>query len=106
MPSPEPQNDALLDRIRVRLSTQRVVTHRALYDLTRPGLGRSIAAQASMTGINKCLRPACSCPVTEGEKYCSVLCENAGPQELPCNCGHHGCALQAIAEGQKEVVSD
>src|SRR5215471_11937948 len=102
---PEALRDSLLDHVRVRLSAPTSSYDRTLYNLQLP-LGRSIAAHWSMTGINKCLRPACSCPVTEGEKYCSVLCENAGPQELPCNCGHHGCALQAIAKGPKEVLPD
>lgn len=42
-----------------------------------------------------CKHPACSCPVTDGESYCSQYCKDAGADEIEisCDCGHAGCAL-------------
>ena len=46
-----------------------------------------------MTNIEKkCAHPACSCPVPDGENYCSTSCEDAaGLIELSCNCEHASC---------------
>jgi hypothetical protein len=54
-----------------------------------------------MTNVEKkCAHPACSCPVPEGEDYCSTSCEDAaGLIELSCNCEHASCeTLTAPAE--------
>ena len=45
-----------------------------------------------------CAHPACTCPVPEGEEYCSPYCEDAGDTtELECNCDHPGCVRLAEA---------
>lgn len=48
-----------------------------------------------MAKKNQCEHQACSCTVSEGRKYCSQYCEDAGDDEieLSCDCGHPGCAL-------------
>ena len=46
----------------------------------------------------KCAHPACQCPVSENQKYCSTSCQDAGDTlELSCNCGHAGCAVESGA---------
>ena len=52
---------------------------------------------------NKCAHPPCGCPVTEGEKYCSVVCQDAGnmTEEPACNCGHRGCKQQPVSTDVK-----
>lgn len=45
-----------------------------------------------MYHANKCAHAPCSCPVGEGEKYCSIYCQDSGDlAELACGCGHRGC---------------
>jgi hypothetical protein len=40
----------------------------------------------------ECKHPACSCPVAEGQKYCSSICEGAGDTTtIDCDCGHPEC---------------
>ena len=47
-----------------------------------------------------CAHPACTCKVSEGEKYCSTYCEDAGDTtELSCNCDHPECVTLAEAAG-------
>ena len=60
-----------------------------------------------MSDANKCLRRTCGCPVAEGEKYCSLVCEDAGPAGgVPCNCGHRGCIAQAsVGNVDEEIAS-
>lgn len=43
----------------------------------------------------KCAHPACRCVVTDGSKYCSQRCADAGggEVEISCDCGHTGCSL-------------
>lgn len=44
---------------------------------------------------NKCKHTVCTCPVSDGEDYCSVACRDAAPQHNHgdgCGCGHDGCA--------------
>jgi hypothetical protein len=42
---------------------------------------------------NKCKNPPCSCPATEGSKYCSASCQGTGDTiELDCDCGHDDCS--------------
>lgn len=39
-----------------------------------------------------CKNASCSCPATEGTKYCSASCEGTGSTiELDCDCGHKEC---------------
>jgi hypothetical protein len=41
----------------------------------------------------KCKNPSCSCPATEGTKYCSASCQGTGDTiELDCDCGHDDCS--------------
>lgn len=45
----------------------------------------------------KCAHSGCSCVVSDGEKYCSVACENAKDvTEIACRCGHPGCKGAAL----------
>ena len=40
-----------------------------------------------------CKNPPCSCPATEGSKYCGPSCEGTGSFiELDCDCGHEACS--------------
>jgi hypothetical protein len=40
-----------------------------------------------------CKNAPCSCPVPEGQKYCSASCEGTGDTiELDCDCSHPECA--------------
>jgi hypothetical protein len=40
-----------------------------------------------------CKSETCSCPVPEGQKYCSASCEGKGGTiELDCDCGHPDCS--------------
>jgi hypothetical protein len=40
-----------------------------------------------------CANPPCSCPVEQGEKYCSVHCQStANTVQIDCDCGHESCA--------------
>lgn len=49
-----------------------------------------------MPQTKKCAHPACTCLTTDGSKYCSQYCKDAGnTTELSCNCGHAGCAMEA-----------
>jgi hypothetical protein len=43
--------------------------------------------------IKKCAHVPCLCVPSEGKKYCSQLCEDAGSSEveLACDCGHPAC---------------
>ncbi|HUJ96440.1 MAG TPA: hypothetical protein VLW84_14305 [Terriglobales bacterium] len=49
---------------------------------------------------NTCAHIPCSCTVPAGEKYCSESCEDAGAGdvEIACECGHAGCAMNAVEE--------
>ena len=40
-----------------------------------------------------CAHDPCACTVSEGEKYCSDYCRNAGSEEveIACECDHEGC---------------
>jgi hypothetical protein len=50
-----------------------------------------------MSEAKKCAHPACSCPVSDGGKYCSTKCESAKKvTELTCQCGHAGCEGAAL----------
>ena len=53
-----------------------------------------------MYHAKKCAHPPCGCPVGDGEKYCSAICEDsgAGDEELICICGHRGCTQEKEAE--------
>jgi hypothetical protein len=52
-----------------------------------------------MYHVNKCAHAPCGCPVGEGEKYCSAVCEDSGGgDELICTCGHRGCTQEKEAE--------
>jgi hypothetical protein len=50
---------------------------------------------------NKCAHPACSCPVSAGEQYCSTACADSARQGTTqaqggsCGCNHDACALAA-----------
>jgi hypothetical protein len=45
-----------------------------------------------MSDENKCKNVTCSCPATEGTKYCGPSCEGKGDTiELDCDCGHEDC---------------
>ena len=45
-----------------------------------------------MAELNRCAHAPCTCPLPEGEKYCSPYCLDAGlDPEIVCQCGHHGC---------------
>jgi hypothetical protein len=56
-----------------------------------------------MTGANECAHPPCGCPVADGEKFCSLYCEDSGkPAELTCECGHRGCKP---AGDREEIVN-
>lgn len=40
----------------------------------------------------ECKHPACSCPVPEGQNYCSSICEGSGDTTtIDCDCGHPEC---------------
>ena len=41
----------------------------------------------------KCAHVPCRCIAKSGDKYCSVACKDAGPEEveIACPCGHPGC---------------
>ncbi|MBV9958668.1 MAG: hypothetical protein JO360_09610 [Acidobacteria bacterium] len=42
---------------------------------------------------NTCDHPACSCPTTDDQDYCSAYCENAeDTAEIACDCGHPNCS--------------
>ncbi len=43
---------------------------------------------------NVCRNEPCSCPVPDGQKYCSASCEGKGSGiiELDCDCGHPDCS--------------
>jgi len=44
----------------------------------------------------KCAHPACNCMVSSSSAYCSPYCHDAaGTEEIACNCGHGGCAVEA-----------
>lgn len=39
-----------------------------------------------------CQNPPCSCPVSGGDKYCSIHCEStAHHTQIECDCGHQSC---------------
>ena len=50
---------------------------------------------------NKCAHPACSCPVSAGEQYCSTACADSARQGTTqaqggsCGCNHDACAMAA-----------
>jgi hypothetical protein len=50
---------------------------------------------------NKCAHPACSCPVSAGEQYCSTACADSARQGTTqaqggsCGCNHDACAIAA-----------
>jgi len=46
---------------------------------------------ADILDEKQCAHPACDCPVTGGEKYCSTHCETAPESEITCGCGHVAC---------------
>lgn len=48
---------------------------------------------ANETG-KKCAHEICVCIPTDGKKYCSQFCEDAGSEEveIACGCGHPACA--------------
>jgi hypothetical protein len=53
-----------------------------------------------MASKQKCAHPACNCMVSDGGKYCSDYCHDAGSTvELACNCGHENCAEELAPEG-------
>jgi hypothetical protein len=77
--------------------------------------GRLVTFQSAPTvlGIStdgkpsKCANPACGCPISQGEKHCSVYCENSGePAELPCGCGHRGCIQEKLPKAARGIPSD
>jgi hypothetical protein len=48
-----------------------------------------------MSHANTCAHEPCSCPVPEGDKYCSNYCrESVKVAELTCSCGHRGCTKE------------
>jgi hypothetical protein len=53
-----------------------------------------------MADSNKCAHPACNCPASGDNKYCSNYCRDAGDTvELSCNCGHSGCSDELAHAG-------
>jgi len=51
-----------------------------------------------MAQTEKCAHPACNCNVTDGKKYCSQYCSDAGDEvEIACDCGHGGCEISETA---------
>ena len=50
------------------------------------------------TDQEKCAHPQCSCPVSQGEEYCSEACEiSAAGSETKgeCGCNHPQCEMAA-----------
>jgi hypothetical protein len=47
----------------------------------------------------KCAHIPCVCTTSQGEKYCSQPCKDAGSgeEEIACPCGHPACATKASA---------
>ena len=48
---------------------------------------------------NQCAHPKCTCPVSEGQQYCSTACSEAaesGSLSNNCGCSHSEC-VGAIA---------
>src|ERR1044071_3801715 len=42
-----------------------------------------------MKRIGKCAHPACHCPASDADEYCSAYCREAGKlTEVVCKCGH------------------
>jgi hypothetical protein len=40
-----------------------------------------------------CKNPPCSCPATEGSKFCGPSCQGTGDTiEIDCDCGHEACS--------------
>lgn len=57
-----------------------------------------------MAQTETCAHPNCSCPRTEGSKYCSPYCEAAkDTTEVFCEGGHAGCATDVHA-GRERVA--
>ena len=53
---------------------------------------------------NECAHPPCGCPVRDGEKYCSVYCQDSGGvAELACGCGHRGCVQESIRDEESKA---
>lgn len=49
---------------------------------------------------NRCAHPKCTCPVAEGEKYCSQACSDTGAGgggSDRCTCPHPQCASAKAA---------
>src|SRR5438270_9249649 len=47
---------------------------------------------------NKCAHPQCSCPVSQGQQYCSEACEISAAGSEPnaeCGCDHPQCQMAA-----------
>ena len=60
-----------------------------------------------MHNVNKCAHTPCGCPVGEGEKYCSMYCQDSGNlTELTCNCGHRGCAQSTVPKTEPKRSTD
>jgi hypothetical protein len=49
------------------------------------------------TTEKKCAHAACNCTVTDGKKFCSDYCHDAGKMlELACQCRHPHCQGEAL----------
>jgi hypothetical protein len=63
--------------------------------------GESMSSTVTNPVSNKCAHPACSCPVSGGEQYCSTACADSARQGTTqaqggsCGCNHDACALAA-----------
>jgi hypothetical protein len=45
-----------------------------------------------MSETKKCAHESCSCVVSEGQKFCSQICEDSvGVASIKCDCKHPGC---------------
>jgi hypothetical protein len=55
--------------------------------------GKEGADMADILEDKQCAHPACDCPVTGGDKYCSPHCESAPESEISCGCGHAACLV-------------
>ena len=62
---------------------------------------RIMSSTVTNPTTNKCAHPACSCPVSGGEQYCSTSCAESArqgttqAQSQQCGCNHDTCALAA-----------
>src|SRR3954467_6113274 len=91
--SSEPQAGTPDIKRRLLLPSLRPLHRRTVNQIT---YRRNLMAEAVET---KCAHPKCTCPVSEGQEYCSQACAEAaqsGSLSNNCGCDHAGC-IGAIA---------